>query len=197
MTDTQKSYSSFESILNTLRASLESSEGDVVFVGIDGFGASGKSTLADHLAAEISDCSIVRIDDFGDWSPHLDWSSSTFPEQVVERLRSRKSIRQTRYDWNTDTMGDWFEISPADVVIVEGISALRRDLRDFWNLSVWVDCPSETRIERGIWRDGEHMRPKWIDEWMPGEERYSEEHSPREFAAFIFDGSGRQRDISI
>ena len=185
----QKRYSSFESILNALRAAQESSDGEVAFIGIDGFGASGKSTLADQLAAQISDCSVVRIDDFGDWSSDLTWNSSTFSEQVVEKLRLRKPVRQTRYDWNTETVGDWFEISPADTVIVEGVSALRRDLRDSWDLSVWVDCAREVRLDRGMRRDGEHMRSKWINEWMPGEERYLQEHAPIEVADFIFDGS--------
>jgi len=56
---------------------------------------------------------------------------------------------------------------------------------------VWVDCPRELRLERGVARDGEAIRSKWEDIWMPGEDEYFKRDRPRESAMFIYDGSGQ------
>ncbi|MFW5691015.1 MAG: hypothetical protein ACOCXZ_00830, partial [Chloroflexota bacterium] len=64
-------------------------------------------------------------------------------------------------------------------------------LRDFYDFSVWVDCPYAIRLARGIARDGEAMRTQWVEDWMPAEDRYTEAYTPRTFARMVVDGSGR------
>ncbi len=108
----------------------------------------------------------------------------------MKPLQAGVTSKHQRYDWSTDSLGDWFEVLPSGIAIIEGVTALRPDLRDYWQVSVWVDCPRDVRLERGIERDGEGMRSKWVDSWMPGEDRYFEHDRPREAAEFVFDGSG-------
>ena len=40
--------------------------------------------------------------------------------------------------------------------------------------TIWVDCPCEVRLRRGVERDGERMRAVWVEEWMPAEDLYVE-----------------------
>jgi uridine kinase len=184
-------YSTFDVILDAVRAAAIEYAGSTLLVGIDGTGGSGKSTLARNLAVAIGNAIVVHIDDFADWSDDSNWELSTFANRVLEPLIAGITAKHQRYDWRTDTFGEWFELVPNGVVIVEGVTALRPDLRDYWHVSTWVDCPRDLRLERGVARDGEAIRSKWKDLWMPGEDEYFERDRPRENALFIYDGSGQ------
>jgi uridine kinase len=183
------SYSSLEEITEAVQVAAGGA-GSTVFIGIDGAGGSGKSTLAARFAEDLSIPTVVRIDDFADWSDDSNWTMSTFAERVLQPLIDGLTSKHQRYDWPTDSFGEWFEITPGGIVIVEGVSALRNDLRKYWTVPIWVDCPRELRLERGIARDGESMRSQWEDLWMPGEDAYMERERPWEHARFTFDGSG-------
>jgi uridine kinase len=187
------SYSTFDVILDAVRAAATEHVDSTLLVGIDGAGGSGKSTLAKNLASAFSKATVVHIDDFADWTDDSNWELSTFADRVLEPIIAGITVKHHRYDWPTDTFGEWFEVVPNSVVIVEGVTALRSDLRDYWHVPVWVDCPRELRLERGIARDGEAIRSKWEDIWMLGEDAYFERDRPRESAMFIYDGSGQAK----
>jgi len=189
MSDTQKHYSSFTAIVNEIKHASESMSEEVMFVGIDGFSGSGKSLLAHSIENCLKDATIVHIDDFGDWSLDLTWRSSIFHDQVIERLRSGNPVRYRRYFWNTGQRGDWFEVLPASLVIIEGVSALRKDLRDALTIKIWVECSRGLRLQRLLKRDGQAMRSKLVREWMPGEDDYFRLHLPESSADFLFDGA--------
>ncbi|HIF72308.1 MAG TPA: uridine kinase [Dehalococcoidia bacterium] len=190
MSESQLTYSSFEGILDAVRAVALKHPDTTLLVGVDGAAGSGKSKLAKRLAESFDDATVVHIDDFADWNDDSNWVLSTFAERVLAPLVAGITSKHQRYDWPTDSLGEWFEIPATGIAIVEGVTALRSDLRDYWQVGVWVDCPRELRLERGVARDGEGMRSKWEDLWMPGEDEYVRSHEPENAADFIFDGSG-------
>jgi uridine kinase len=191
MSELSRPYSSFDEILAAVRSAAGQRSDSTLLVGIDGAGGSGKSTLAKNLSEAIENATVIHIDDFADWSDDSNWKLSTFTERVLKPLFAGITSKHQRYDWPTDSLGEWFEIPPTGVAIVEGVTAMRADLRGYWRVTAWVDCPRELRLERGVARDGEAMRSKWVDLWMPGEDEYFERDRPEEHAQFIFDGSGR------
>jgi hypothetical protein len=54
--------------------------------------------------------------------------------------------------------------------------------------AIWIETPREMRLERGIERDGESMRPAW-DRWMAEEDAFYARDRTRERADLIVDGS--------
>jgi hypothetical protein len=62
--------------------------------------------------------------------------------------------------------------------------------RDDYDLRVWVEAPFETRLARGVARDGETARATWLEVWMPMEDRYVERDDPVSAAELVVDGSG-------
>jgi uridine kinase len=191
MSESRLTYSSFEIILDAVRAAVLKHPDTTLLVGIDGAGGSGKSTLAKRLADSLDNATVVHIDDFADWNDDSNWVLSTFAERVLAPLVAGITSKHQRYDWPTDSLGEWFEIPPTGIAIVEGVTALRSDLRKYWHVGVWVECARELRLERGVARDGEGMRSKWQDLWMPGEDAYFKRENPQGHAEFVFDGSGR------
>jgi dephospho-CoA kinase len=74
-------------------------------------------------------------------------------------------------------------------VIAEGVAVLRQDLGDPWDLTIWIDCPRETRLARGVQRDGESNRWKWEKVWIPEEDEYFARERPDLLADVVIDGA--------
>jgi uridine kinase len=108
---------------------------------------------------------------------------------VLTPIREEHSAHYQRYDWETDVLAEWRTISASDVVLVEGVYTMRRELVNLYDLKIWVECPKAIRLARGIARDGEKARTIWEQDWMPKEDHYIKTHLPRESADLFVNGA--------
>lgn len=170
-----------------------------ILIGIDGCGGSGKTKLASELLNVLHNAQIVHMDDFylssdkrmciADPKPvgwQFDWKR--MEREVLKPMDSGQLVRYQRYDWQTDHLAEWRELQPLGVVIVEGIFTLRKELTGYYNIRLWVDCPREVRLQRGLMRDDEEARLQWEQDWMVEEDRYVTEHLPHLNADKIISG---------
>lgn len=141
-----------------------------MLIGVTGSTASGKTTFAEKLAAEIGseNCLLIHQDSY-----YLDRShfsekeiekvnfdhpdSIDFPllEKDLEALKKGLAVKIPRYDYVThrrypsDT-----ETSPKKIIILEGILALHSArIREMLDLKIFVYADEEVRISRRIQRD--------------------------------------------
>jgi uridine kinase len=157
------------------------------FVGVDGPGGAGKSTLAGRLAAAVPGAVVVSVDDFS--GPRVkEWGWRRFNDQLVRPLRAGRVARYQRWNWQRDEGGDWVDVSPGGVVIVEGVSATRDEADVAWALTIWVETGREVRLARALERDGASMMPRWVDDWIPSEEAYIAAQRPEARADLIVSG---------
>jgi uridine kinase len=182
-----------------------------VLVAIDGPGGAGKTTLATLLSSALEashiDVQVVHFDDFflpsaqrpcgtsAEKSIGGDFEWLRLHDEVLAPLRRGQRARYRRYDWDQDAMAECEELSLDGVVIVEGIYSSRRELAPLYDLRVWVECPREVRLARGLERDGESARARWEHDWMPSEDRYILEHRPREYADVVVSGCRSTLDV--
>jgi uridine kinase len=187
------------------KISQNASQSNVYLVGIDGLGGSGKSILTEKIRQQLEvarfTLAIVHNDDFflpstsrsqlpvfiKPIGSDFDWMR--LREQVLLPLRSGKIAKYARYDWPSDHLGEYHEIQPQGVVLIEGVYSTRAELRDLFDFRIWVDCPRELRLSRGLARDAHTARSRWVDDWMPAEDRYCSEQRPRTFAHAIVNGA--------
>jgi uridine kinase len=151
-------------------------------VGIGGHGGAGKSTLA----AAIPGAQVVPTDAF--------WNGDGFDigrirSHVLDPLLRGREARYAAWDWAGRRPAGVRAVRPRGVVVVEGVCALHRLLRDAYAVRVWVDAPAELRLERGVARDGEAARATWLEVWMPREDRYVASDDPAACADLVVDGS--------
>lgn len=117
----------------------------------------------------------------------FDWQR--LRDQVLLPLKENRPGRYQRYDWAEGALAEWHTVSATGAVIVEGVYTLRLELTDLYDFKVWIECPREIRLARGLARDGEEARAVWEQDWMPKEDRYVETHRPGERADLRVNGS--------
>lgn len=158
----------------------------VRIVAIDGPGGSGKSTFARRLADAAGGAQVVPTDDFASWDNPVNWWPRLL-EQVLEPLARGEAGRYQRFDWPTNRLAEWIAVEPAPIVVVEGVSSARLEWQHHLSFVVWVDTERETRLRRGLERDGEDQRAQW-ETWMAAEDDHFAAHRTRERADVIVDG---------
>lgn len=159
-----------------------------VFVGVDGFGGAGKTTLADRIAARVAGAVVVHVDDFqGVGGSEWDWDRMR--REVVEPLGAGRTARYQVWSWDETEPDGWAEVPAGSLVVIEGVSATRTELGAPWDLTVWVDAPIELRRRRTVERDGPDLQRLWHEVWIPSEERYAAAQRPQERVDLVVDGA--------
>lgn len=167
----------------------------VFLIGIDGHGGSGKSTLAEALAQQF-DAQIIHTDDFASWENPVDWWPSVI-ERVFEPLARGAAILEyprTQW-WESQTPSPQVRQPVTDVMILEGVTALRSEFRPWIAFGIFVDTSADICLQRGFARDqgmdgksDAEILAMWHT-WIAAEEQYIARDSPRAFAKWVIDGS--------
>ncbi len=200
-------FKSLANIINCLK--MLQHQKTHLLVAIDGLGGAGKSTLARLLKEQLKTLewivAVVKHDDF--YLPShqrenqqakvigRDFEWERLRDQVLTPIREGRSAHYQRYDWETDVLAEWRAISAPDVVLVEGVYTMRRELAHLYDLKIWVECPRAIRLARGIARDGQKSRTIWEQDWMPKEDDYVKTHLPHERADLSINGAGSYLSI--
>ncbi len=147
------------------------------WVGLDGLGAAGKTTLAGEIAAAVTGAVVVSVDDFGR-ADVRGWDRDLFSSAVIEPLQAGRPARYQRWDLLHDVGTDWVEVPPGGPVIVEGVSATDVRVPLSWDLVLWVDVPEDLRRARIAARDDPGLMVRWEHDWWPSEQAYAASQQP-------------------
>ena len=139
-------------------------------VGIAGGTGSGKTTVAAGLAVALGPEQVTLIDAdsyYRDLShlpvherhhinfDHPDSLDLTLLTDHLRKLKSNKPVTKNVYDFTTHTRSNQtVVIEPAPVIIVEGVLIfVPEELRDLFDLKVFLDEDADVRLVRRIRRD--------------------------------------------
>ncbi len=152
-------------------------------VALDGPCASGKSTIG-TLLSQLYDCPLVHMDDFflpqkqktparlSQAGGNID--AERFLSQVLLPVSQGKSAQYQPYRCHTDDFGEWLEVPPSALTIIEGVYALRPDLQPYYSICCYLDAPWSVRRERLLKRCGEGGLARFEALWIPLEQQYFE-----------------------
>jgi uridine kinase len=149
------------------------------WVGVDGLGAAGKTTLARRIVAELGDAALLSVDDFGRVGVR-GWDRDLFVAQVLTPLLTGQPARYQSWDLVADRPVDWVDIPAGRSVVVEGVSCTDERVPVPWDVTLWVDAPESLRASRIQARDGAPLLERWRDDWLPNEQAYVAAQRPQE-----------------
>ena len=163
------------------------------WIGVDGFGAAGKSTLAAAIAEAVSGV-VLPVDDFGRVGVR-GWDRELFIHQVLEPLLAGRPARYQAWDLVADAALDWHEVPSGAPVIVEGVSSTDVRVPVPWDLTLWVEAAPEVRWQRILDRNEPELLERWRTDWLPNEEAYAAAQRPWERVdAIVREGAGARSD---
>lgn len=170
-------------------------------VAIDGRSAAGKSTLADRVRASLNQkVALIRGDDFyrvmdedqrfrlppeEGYLQDFDWQR--LRTEALEPLRRGEVATFRVFDWQTGDLGYERVEPPTPVILAEGVYMSRPELRDLFDLVVWVETPARLRNRRQAGRDD---TTDWVHRWHRAEDHYVETVHPAESADILVSGAG-------
>jgi uridine kinase len=155
------------------------------WIGVDGKGATGKTTLAGQIAAALPGSVLVHIDDFA--RPDVrGWELDRFVRQILKPLLAGRPGRYQRWDFDRNVGAEWHTVPVGVPVIVEGVSATDERLGVPWDFTIWVEVPYQLRLARALERDGPQMMERWLTDWMPSEDAYEQEQRPQERVDLVY-----------
>ena len=169
--------------------------GRVLVIGIDGHGASGKSTIARHTAAAL-DAALISGDDFfadgspGDLATYYDWPR--LRRQALEPLRAGRRARFVSSDpFVPGRAGADVTVAPATVVVLEGVGAGAPQLADLVDRAVLVQTPEPVRLARLKARIDPNQ---WDAAWLAAERSYFESRPASSFDLIVCGAGGAGPD---
>jgi len=177
--------------------------------------------LADALAAELADLEVIRasIDGFhrpkayryrlgvdspeGCYRDSFDYAA--LRRELLDPLgpAGTRLYRTTVFDFRTDTPR--LEPEPprraADdaVLLFDGVFLLRQELRETWDLMVFVRVSADESLRRALARDlplfgsAAEVERRYRSRYLPGQRLYLEDSCPLDHADFVVDNDDPDR----
>lgn len=174
------------------KAIVSKSNDRLVLIAIEGFGGSGKTTLAEQLKNTLVSAYVVNIDDFivKEKLTEPSWDKGAFDRVRLERevlmpATTNQPIQYEELIWETNMLSEPKKVPSVEYLIVEGISSYHPDIAHYYDYKIWVDTPIEIAKERGHARDGSNENAQHWDLWAENDLAYKQKHHPEQQADFI------------
>jgi len=167
----------------------------VVRVAIDGLCGSGKSTLAE-LLQQVYACPVIRMDHFflppelrtaerlAEAGGNIDYDR--FLAEVIPGLQAGLPFQYRIFDCQHRAFGHSVAIPAARLYIVEGSYSLHPKFMGSYDLKIFLNLDQAEQHRRILERDGPDMLERFIQEWIPMENRYFKDYLIPEPSDLIF-----------
>jgi len=190
-------------------------------VGIDGFAAAGKTTLADELVLPLQQRGrqVMRVSIDGFHNPAQirhrrgrncpqgyyedSFNHTAILAHVLKPLgpQGNRRFKSAAFDYRTETpVEDNWQQAPADAILLfDGIFLHRPELQDHWDFTIFVDTHFDVILARACERDrqkfatAEGVRRRFEERFIPGSRLYLEARHPHLCANIVMDNNDVQR----
>jgi uridine kinase len=141
----------------------------VTLLAIDGPAGAGKTTLAAQLHAEYSVHSTVRtihMDElYNGWDDALGQSLTDALQAITSAHLSGLTQTIKIFNWHSMKFDREEVINPTDFLILEGVGAAQKVVREAVAITYWLDIDNDTGLQRVLARDGAHIE-KEMRQWQ-------------------------------
>lgn len=169
---------------------------DKLIMAIDGRSASGKSSLG-KLLYEKYDCNLFHMDHFflpaklkseerlNEAGGNVDYKR--FKNDIMDKLIENEPFKYEIFNCKVQALTEERSIIPKKLNIVEGSYSMHPMLIKNYDLKIFLDIKDKSQKERILSRNGIEMYKKFINEWIPLEDKYFSELKIRDKADIVID----------
>lgn len=118
---------------------------------IDGVAGSGKTTLAMKLV-DVLDAGLVHTDDVCWCADPVNWDDEML-NGIIHPWIDKKNVAYKPTGWAKENRSGFIKVDSNKALIIEGMGACRKTLREVATYSVWVDTEPDIARTRVIQRD--------------------------------------------
>lgn len=164
-------------------------------LAIDGCSASGKSRLAHELSL-LYDCNLFHMDDFFLQShqrtperllePGGNVDYERFHTEVILPLREKRSFSYRIFDCQSMTFAKINSVQPKLLNIIEGSYSHHPYFQQPYDITLFLEVDAEEQSRRILHRNGEYLHKRFMEEWIPMENRYFEYYKIRETSQYLY-----------
>ena len=183
MLDTNINYNNQKYLILSDKLNELLKQKENILVAIEGGSASGKTTLCEFLEQKY-DLTLIHMDDFflppslrtpqrfNEIGGNIDYDR--FLNDILLPLSTGLDINYRKFYCSTMTLGSSNIIKTKKLVIVEGVYSMHPKFKNFYVLKVFLEVSPATQISRIRARNNEFFANRYINEWIPMENRYFE-----------------------
>lgn len=176
-------YSTYFQIFSSIDWLLKANK-EFINIAIDGNSGSGKSSLS-KLLGQVYDCNIFHMDDFfltpelrteerlKETGGNVDYER--FRHEVLENIKRGVAFTYRKYSCSKKAFDTLVQVFPKRLNIIEGCYSMHPYLIKDYDLKVFLKIDSEKQRDRILKRNGPLMLERFINEWIPLEDRYFNE----------------------
>ncbi len=156
-------------------------EKPTVTVAIDGGSGSGKTTLA-NLLQQLYDCNIFHMDDFFLQShqrtserykqPGGNVDRERFLTEVLIPLTKCEEVVYHPFDCSCAELLSPISVTPKRLNIIEGAYSLHPEMREHYDISVFLDIGTDLQKKRINKRNTPETAEMFFNKWIPLENTY-------------------------
>ncbi len=162
--------------------------GNTHVIAIDGRAGAGKTTLANGLSLALSlqrEVTLIHLDEiYAGWDLALTQTLTDSLAHILKSIAAERSTTVPIYDWHSGEFNSDREISPCDLIIIEGVGSAQRVVREMATASIWIDIDRQAGLKRVLDRDGLAIEEQ-MNLWQIREEAHFLTDATRENADFI------------
>ncbi|GBL31537.1 hypothetical protein EMGBS11_05220 [Actinomycetota bacterium] len=157
-------------------------------IAIDGRAGAGKTTLAARLFEELSldkTVEVIHMDDlYNGWEKALDEGLTKTLKSIVKSHHNKVAFEIEIFNWHSMSFDSKEVINPVDILILEGVGAGQKVVRDAGATLYWLDIDAEVGIQRVLNRDGNQIASQ-MKQWQISQETHFMRDKTRENAEHI------------
>ena len=166
-------------------------------VAIEGNSGAGKTSLG-SLLAERYDCNLFHMDDYylppekktgarlAEAGGNVD--RERFKEEILDNIRQGGDFSYKKYDCKSQSYYPPVLVHPKELNIVEGVYSMHPDLAPYYDLTIFLSLDEAEQSRRILDRNGPLVHKRFLDLWIPLENRYFEELHIKENCDLVVTG---------
>lgn len=186
----------YNKLIKDINNLLDKSEKDVVWVAVDGPSGSGKSALGSFINDNFI-CNVFHMDDFflpachktserlAQAGGNVDYER--FKTEIIDNVNRQHNFTFNIYDCSCDSFWESGTVFHKRLNVVEGVYSMHPYLCDVYDYKIFMDVDKTKQLQRIEQRNGKSMLSRFVNEWIPLEDRYFSADDVKSKCDIVFD----------